>query len=178
MSHHDQLWADIHGRLRHLAAHLLVQERRNHTLQPTALVHEAWLRLQQDRAAADQSAHLLYRAAANSMRRVLLDHARGAHRHKRTPPGERLDADQLQDFPLDPSLLLDLDAALQRLTAVSPLHARIVELRFFAGLTEQDVAASLGISRRTVQTSFRSAASYLRTLLDEAPGLATDDDQQ
>ncbi len=170
MSHVDHLWATIHGRLRHLAAHLLVQERRDHTLQPTALVHEAWLRLHQDRATADHSAHLLYRAVANSMRRVLLDHARGVHRQKRTPPRTRLDADQLQYQPADPAALLDLDAALRRLARVSPLHARIVELRFFAGLTEQDVAASLGISRRTVQTSFRSAASYLRTLLEDPPG--------
>lgn len=166
----DQLWTTVHARLRHVAAHLLARERSSHTLQPTALVHEAWLRLHDDRASGERSDHQLVRAVAHSMRRVLLDHARGVKRRKRTPPGERVPPADVPELGLDAELVLDLDAALRNLAAISPLHARIVELRFFAGLTEVETAASLGISRRTVQKSFRSASSYLRTQLDATAG--------
>lgn len=163
----NQLWSTIHDRLRHVAAHLLARERRNHTLQPTALVHEAWLRLVGDNAVPQQSASMLYRTVACSMRRVLVDHARGVTRQKRQIPGPREDAEQVAIMPVDPALLLDVEAALQKLAQSSPERAEVVNLRFFGCLTEEEVATALGISRRKVQMCMKSASAYLRAILSE-----------
>lgn len=162
----SNLWPTIQDRLRHIAAHLLARERRDHTLQPTALVHEAFLRLQGDTAVDVGSPAMLYRAAAGSMRRVLIDHARSVARHKRRAPGHRVDAEQVSVMPIDPALVLDVEAAIDRLAKASPEHAEIMNLRFFGSLTEEEVAEALGLSRRKVQMCIKSAGAYLRTLLD------------
>jgi RNA polymerase sigma-70 factor (ECF subfamily) len=158
----------LYAHLRQLAAATMRGERSSHTLDPTALVHEAWLRLfgYDARHFADR-AHFL-RAAARAMRRVLIDHARSRGRQKRTadPAALPLAAwlDGIAARQLD---LLALDEALDRLEAVDADLAHLVELRFFSGLSIAEAAAVLGRSTASVERDWRCARALLRRLLDE-----------
>ncbi len=169
-----QLWQSVYQELRRLAAQHLAAERRNHTLQATALVNEAFLRLRDDRSAPHLGHAAFCRAAAVAMRRVLLDHARARLRRKRAFPGGcRIDFDpDLCQEEIEAARLLDIEAALQQLEVISQRRAEIVRLRFFAGLTEEDVADVLGVSRRTVQYEFRSARAWLARILGAEQHLA------
>lgn len=157
----------LYGELRRAAAAAMRGERVDHTLDPTALVHEAWLRLLgRTPRAFDDRGHFL-RAAARAMRRVLIDHARARRRHKRGggEPAAALDAwfVGVESRQLD---LLALDEALDRLEAADADLAQLVELRFFSGLSIAEAAAVLTRSTASVERDWRCARALLRALLD------------
>jgi RNA polymerase sigma factor (TIGR02999 family) len=166
----DELVPLVYRELRRRAGAYLRRERADHTLQPTALVHEAYLRLLgQERAAWQNRAHF-FGIAAQMMRRILVDHARG-HRAAKRPGAafrvmldDRIGAAQ----PRDCELLL-LDQALSELTRVDPRQGRIVELRYFGGLSEQDVAAVLSLSRATVTREWQTARAWLYRRMTVGP---------
>jgi len=164
----EELFALIYDDLRQIASYLLRHERADHTLEPTALVHEAYMRLiRQDQADPQDQVH--FRAvAARAMRQVLVDHARGRNRKKRHGQRDRV--------PLDTSLLrieestngVDpevLDAALVRLGEINARAAEVVQMRFFGGLTAEGAAAVLGVSVSTVEREWRYARAWLRRRL-------------
>ena len=159
-----ELFPLIYGELRRIARRYLAGERRNHTLQPTALVHEAWLRLQKDRAVLQGRTQVLA-LAAQAMRRLLVDHGRHHRRLKRGGDRRRVTLDDLLNastaaVPVED--LLALEAALARLEETDPRGAQIVVLRFFAGLSVPEVAEHLGISIRTVEGDWTHARAWLR----------------
>jgi RNA polymerase sigma-70 factor (ECF subfamily) len=165
------LWAQLHAELHRLAHGLLRRERADHTLQTTALVHEAWLRLGSDASWGGRGRFL--GAAARAMRCILVDYARAHGRHKRgggvapLPLDERFAVADAYGEAVD---LLALDVALDRLAASSELAARIVELRFFAGMSHEEIAAACGVSLRTVERNFRLARACLyRELVEDVP---------
>jgi RNA polymerase sigma-70 factor (ECF subfamily) len=158
----------VYHELHHLARQLMRGERANHTLQATALLHEAWLRLAEPGAGYNDRVHFL-RVAARAMRHVLVDHARARAAHKRGD-GRRLDLDaQAIAAPDDPASLLAVDETLARLQALDPQLAQLVELRFFGGLDNPSIAASLGISLRSVERGWRTARAFLLRELEARP---------
>jgi len=153
---------EIYESLRALAAARLRHESPGHTLQPTALVHEAYVKLSaQDRASCGGREHFLA-LASQAMRRILVDHSRGRRSQKRAG-AERLPLEEIsiqiegEDVDLEA-----LDAALDRLAELSPRQARVVELRYFGGLEVEQVAAVLGVSEGTVKGDWRVARVWLR----------------
>jgi RNA polymerase sigma factor (TIGR02999 family) len=161
----------VYEDLRVLAAELLARERPKHTLQPTALVHEAYLRLiGQERADIRSRTHFVA-LAASSMRRVLVDHARARNAEKRGGGAAlaRL-GDELELAWEDPSELLDLDQALTRLARIHPRQAQVVELRFFGSQTLDEVAVELGLSRETVKLDWRFARAWLTSAMASVDG--------
>ena len=166
----DELFARVHHELRRLAAGHMHHERRAHTLQATALVHEAYLRLVDQREIpADSRAHF-FGTAARVMRRILIDHARARRADKRGGDQVRVDLEHAADVAVgavgDDQSLLDLDAALARLAEIDPRRARVVELRFFGGLTVEDIAGIMAVGPRTVDRDWRVARAWLRRELD------------
>jgi RNA polymerase sigma factor (TIGR02999 family) len=158
----DQLTPLVYSELRRRAAAYLRHERPNHTLQPTALVHEAYVRLIDQHRVAWQNRAQFFGIAAQMMRRILVDHAR-AHQAAKRPRGEwrvAVDEDHAIASPPDCELML-LDQALSELTAFDPRQGRIVELRYFGGLSEQDVAEVLAVSRSTVTREWQTARAWL-----------------
>ena len=152
----------VYDELRRLAAARMAQEAPGQTLQPTALVHEAWLRLV---TGADRSwenrAHF-FRAAAQAMRRILVDRARHKASLKCGAGGEKVSLDDLELASTSPDdRILLIDEALHRLEAEDPESARVVTLKFFGGLTNQDVAKSLGVTERTVERQWAYAKACL-----------------
>jgi len=151
----------VYGELRALADSYLRRERSDHTLQPTALVHEAFLRL------VDQELHLQNRGhffgvAAQAMRHILVEHARARHAIKRGGEAQKLSLDEAMDHPEEREVdLIALDDALNSLAGFDPRQARIVELRYFAGLTIEEVAQVLGISPATVKREWILARTWL-----------------
>lgn len=156
------LLAAVYDRLRGMAAQQLAGERREHTLQPTALVHEAWLSLRDQLAGLRDEPARFYAAAAEAMRCILIDHARRRNAQKRGGGRARVSLD-LVDVAATLSLdeVLELDAAIADLAARSPRSAEVVRLRFFTGLGEQEVADVLGISVRTVRREWVFARASL-----------------
>ena len=158
-----QLAEAVHGELRQLARRYMRQERLDHTLQPTALVHEAYLRLfAGQRIEWKDHAHLRH-SAARAMRQVLVDHARRRNRAKRGGEFDRVPLDSSAAFVCDeqPGMLLALDEALTRLKALDPRQTEIVELLFFTGMTQDEVANAMSISPRTVNREWRLARAWL-----------------
>jgi RNA polymerase sigma factor (TIGR02999 family) len=159
----DQLLPLVYEELRQLAAHKLAQEKPGHTLQATALVHEAYLRL----VGADKGGHWnsrghFFGAAAEAMRRILLNRARDNKRLKRGGGRQRIDIDQIEiAIDTDDDQLLAIDEALTKLAAQDATAAQLVNLRFFAGLTLQDAAASLGLAGRTAERQWAYARAWL-----------------
>lgn len=158
----------VYAELRTLADARLVRERTGHTLQPTALVHEAYLRLLGpegiDAPKWDSRAHF-FSAAAEAMRRILIDHARARNAEKRGGGAARAADINPDDLPLllgerAPDLL-DLDAALSALAAEDPQKAELVKLRFFAGLTLEQAARALGLSAATADRHWAYARAWL-----------------
>lgn len=158
-----ELVAAIYAELRRLAVSRLRQEQPNHTLQPTALVNEAWLKLADHRADWQSRAHF-FAMAAIAMRRILVDHARRRTAAKRGQGGDKVPLDDILDTfpsPLPDPRLLALDEALTRLEAFDPRQGRVVELRFFMGLSVEDTAALLDISTGTVKRDWAAARAWL-----------------
>ena len=152
----------VYAELRRLAAHYLRGERPEHTLQPTALVHEAYIRLTKIREVDWQNRSHFFATAANVMRRILVDHARAQLANKREGFRDAISLEEaLVVSPARSSELLALDEALERLAKVSARQSKIVELRFFGGLSEEETGAVLGISTRTVKRDWRVAKAWL-----------------
>ncbi len=165
---HD-LQEAVYIQMRAIARQRLATESPGHTLQATALVHEAYIRMQRHDAimALDRSAFLA--AAAESMRRILVDHARTKKRIKRGAGVKPilLDVAQLADQN-DPDLILSLDEAICRLETVDPAAAQVVRLRFFAGLSVEETAKVMDVSDRTVKRDWAFARAWLFDALQES----------
>ena len=150
----------VYAELRELAAARLADERTGHTLQPTALVHEAYLRLVGDQR-FEHRGHF-FAAAAEAMRRILIDYARKKATRKRGGEGRRIDLDPERFAASDrPDDLLALDEALEQLERDEPEVASLVKLRYFAGFTIPDTAAALGVSPRTADAWWAFARAWL-----------------
>jgi RNA polymerase sigma factor (TIGR02999 family) len=164
------LVALVYDEFRALARRHMRRERPDHTLQPTALVHEAYLRLMRDYPADWQSRAHFFAAASTVMRRILVDHARQRAAAKR--PGGRRRV-ELDDFMVSASprieQLLILDQALDRLAGWDRRQARLVELLYFGGLTELEAAEVLGVSLRTVRRDWNAARAWLQAQLGGKP---------
>jgi len=152
----------VYAELRMLATAKLAREAPGHTLQPTALVHEAWLRLVGDERPDWKSRRYFFGACAEAMRRILVERARKKGRLKHGGDRERVELPDLpQDEPLATIDLLALDEALQKLAAEDEAKAELVKLRFFAGLTLDQVAKTLGVSPATVDRHWAYARAFL-----------------
>ena len=156
----------VYDELRGLAAAQLASERPGQTLDATALVHEAYLRLAGDRPFADR--RHFFRVAAEAMRRVLIDRARRKRRTRHGGDRARVPLSDVE-VPADATAeeLLALDEALDRFAASDPVKAELVKLRYFAGLSEKEAAAALGISRATASRYWTYARAWLINALDE-----------
>jgi RNA polymerase sigma factor (TIGR02999 family) len=160
-----ELYAAVERELRAIADRMLAGERSNHTLQPTALMHEAWLRLERVHQPWQDRAHFV-RAAAGTMRRVLVEHGRARRRDKRGGGAAHVTLSTgIHGEGASPDDLLAVDEALQRLQELDPELAQVVELRVFGGLEHREIAAVLGRSPRTVDRSWRLARAFLRQAL-------------
>ena len=159
----DALLPLLYGEMRKLAAHYLRGERLEHTLQPTALVHEAYLRLADQQACQWQNRAHVFAVAAQVMRNVLVDHARAGKRAKRGGGALRVSLRDSLAAPDDPGIdLLLLHDALKTLEALDPRAGRIVELRYFAGLSVEETADLLDLSPATVKRNWTTAKAWLR----------------
>ncbi|HEX5052519.1 MAG TPA: ECF-type sigma factor [Planctomycetota bacterium] len=162
----DDLFAAAATDLHDIAARLLRGERSDHTLQPTALLHEAWLRLGEVRKPWLDRNHFV-RAAAGTMRRILVDHARAKLSDKRNAGGERITlAPELLESRDGRSDLLAVDEVLQRMADIDEELVRIVELRVFGGLSHAEIADAIGTSLRSVERGWRLARAWLRRELE------------
>jgi len=159
----QRLLETVYNELRKLAACKMANEAPGHTLQPTALVHEAWLRLvtPEQQAQFQNRAHF-FGAAAEAMRRILVDRAREKKALKRGGDLERVDIDAVEvASPMPDEELLVLDEALDRLTAVDTRAAEMVKLCFFVGLTQEEAARELGVSLATAERIWAFARAWL-----------------
>ena len=161
----EELLPLVYDELRRIAAAKMAQERPGQTLQPTALVHEAWLRLAGSRQEWRGQAHF-FGAAAEAMRRILIDQARRKTAQKR---GQGLALEELDEscleLPAPPEETLAVNEALDELAAREPLTAQVVKLRYFVGMTVPQIAAALELSTSTVERHWAYARAWLRTAL-------------
>ena len=163
----DELMAAVYEELRRIAYGYLRQEREGHTLQPTALVHEAYLRLVDDKQVHWRSRAHFYGVAARVMRRVLVDHARTHAAAKRGAGVEALPLEAVGEIATPGGVdYVVLDGALQSLARIAPRQSEVVELRFFGGLTAHEVAEALQVSERTVMGDWKFARSWLKRALE------------
>lgn len=164
----EKRMAGAYEELRRLAYRFLARQSRAHTLEPTALVHEAYLRLMRQRGLHGMDVGRFFAVAARAMRSVLVDHARRRNRKKRGGGQARVPLDDIVDlYQQRATDLIALDEALDRLAAIDADQAHVVELRFFGGLTEEETAAALGVSARTVGRMWRESREWLRGAMDE-----------
>jgi RNA polymerase sigma-70 factor, ECF subfamily len=162
----DALVPLVYAELHDLAVHYMRGERADHTLQPTALVHEAYMRLVDQRNASWKNRSHFFGIAAQAMRRILVDHARRKRATKREG-GDRVTLDEsVAEAPQRSVDLIALDDALLKLAALDPRQARVVELRFFGGLDIEQTAESLGISPATVKRDWTFARAFLQREID------------
>jgi len=158
----------IYKELRNLAHNFLYRERPGHTLQTTALVHEAYLKLIDQNDARWQNRAHFFAIAAQAMRRILIDSARKHAAAKRGGPQEELSLDEVADIALEPdSNLLKLDEALNQLAKIDPRQSRIVELRYFGGLTIEETAEVISVSPATVKREWMMARAWLHQEITE-----------
>ena len=158
----DDLLPLVYAELRRLAASYLRRERAGHTLQPTALVHEAYLRLIDQTQVHWQNRAHFFGVAAQMMRRILVDHARSQQAEKRGGDYQKLSLDENIDVSGERAAdLVALDEALERLAEIDPAKSRVVELRFFGGLSVEETAQVLGVSAPTVKRQWRMAKAWL-----------------
>jgi len=164
----ERLMPLVYDELHRRAAGYMRQERSDHTLQPTALVHEAYLKLVEQRDATFRHRAHFFAVAAKMMRRILIDHARArlsAKRGGEQNPVSLEDADNLRTDT--PHGLLAVDEALKRLESLDPRQEQIVEMRFFGGLTVKETAEVLGVSTRTIEREWTIARAWLYVQLKE-----------
>ncbi len=159
----DQLIPLVYDELRRQAARYLRRERPGHTLQTTALIHETYLKLVGQKNVDWQNRAHFYGIAAQAMKRILVDHARARHREKRGGAAENLPLDEARFVAAGQEKvdLIAMDEALTRLAQFDPQQARLVELKFFAGLSIEDIAETLRLSPATVKREWRSAKAWL-----------------
>jgi len=166
-----ELFPMIYGELRRVAGRYLKRERQNHTLQPTALVHEAWLKLQNERNPQWQGRTHGLALGAQAMRRLLVDHGRHQKREKRgagvqpVALDDLLKANTTGGVPIED--LLTLEDALTRLEAIDARAAQVISLRFFSGMTSQEVAEYMQVSVRTVESDWTHAKAWLKRELSK-----------
>jgi RNA polymerase sigma-70 factor (ECF subfamily) len=160
----DEFAPQLYDELRRLAHGHIRRERSGHTLGTTALVHEAWLRMAQAHSLPDSDSTQFLAVASNTMRRVLIDHARRVRSDKRGGGIVREPLEAADHFLTSGQAdeLVALDDALQRLAAMDERAAQVVVMRFFGGLTEQETAEAMGVSPKTVQRAWVSARAWLR----------------
>ena len=161
----EKLMKAVYGELRKIAAKAMRRERPGHTLQPTALVHEAYQKLVDQRVQWQSRAHF-YGVAAQVMRRVLVDHARRRAAKRRGGGAEKIAIVEEATPPADVELIA-LDTALTELAGFDADQARLVELRYFGGLTAEEAAEAMGISRATLEREWALARAWLHKRLSE-----------
>jgi RNA polymerase sigma factor (TIGR02999 family) len=166
----DRLMHLVYDELRGIASDLLCHEDKPHTLQPTALVHEAYLRLDQGRVLSQApDRHYFFAAAAQAMRQILVDHARRRRTEKRGDGWQRLPLDAVLDYFEQENLdVVALHEALGQLAALNERQSQVVVLRFFGGLTVAEVGEQLGVSTSTVESDFRMARAWLHRAIKGA----------
>lgn len=158
----EKLLPLVYDDLKRLAANFFRRERTDHTLQPTALVHEAWLRLSDQREVQWQSRAHFLAIAGKMMRRVLVDYARGHDAQFRGGGWQRIElVDSLAMLEGRSVEILGVDRALKKLEELDPVQAQVVELRFFSGLSVEETASYLDLSTATVKRYFQSARAFL-----------------
>jgi len=166
----SKLFPLLYDELRRLAGYYMRRERGDHTLQPTALVHEAYIKLVQQRPIDWQGRAHFFGIAARVMRTILVDHARGHLRDKRGGGQRPVPIDEVLIFaPEQSQELVKLDQAVERLTKIDPRQGKIVELRFFGGLTVEQTADVLSISPKTVKRDWSMAKAWLHGELNNMP---------
>ncbi|MBN2164595.1 MAG: sigma-70 family RNA polymerase sigma factor [Pontiellaceae bacterium] len=164
----DALLPLVYDELRKLAYARMANQSSDHTLQPTALVHEAWLRMVDDNDRTWQNRSYFFASAATAMRNVLIDHARKKGRKKRGGNRERIDLDQLEISSPEPDdLILAVDDALKQLERVNPKLAKIVVMKYFGGMTNLEVAEAMGIAQSSVGRYWAGARAWLYKQLNE-----------
>ncbi len=165
----EELAPLVYERLHEMAAGLMRAERPTHTLQTTALVHEAWMRLVGTREAEWETRRGFFAAARKVMRNVLVSHARERLRHKRGGVHDRqpfeIVVEGYDERRLEAGEFLDLNEALETLEEIAPREAKVLDLRFFWGLSVAETADVLGLSKTTVEASYRTARAWLRNKL-------------
>ena len=167
----DQLLPLVYNELRRMAAYKMLHEPAGHTLQPTALVHEAWLQLVGSPAQSWQNRANFFGAAAEAMRRLLIARARRKSRQRRGAGAEHLDVDQLEiASPAPDDQLLALNEALDRFAVQEPQQAELVKLRYFVGLKIDEAASILGISEATAKRWWAYSRAWLFQELRQPPG--------
>jgi RNA polymerase sigma factor (TIGR02999 family) len=158
----DELLPLVYEELRRLAASKMANEAPGHTLQPTALVHEAWLRLVGNKEPKFENRAHFFSSAAEAMRRILIDRARQKRCLRHGGGHQRVDLEEVdQAFPSNDDQLLAVNEALDKLSEQHPLEADVVKLRYFIGMTNQEAAESLGISSRTAKYYWTHARAWL-----------------
>jgi RNA polymerase sigma factor (TIGR02999 family) len=164
----EELLPLVYEELRKLAAHKMANEAAGHTLQPTALVHEAWLRLERAEDHTWQNRGHFFSAAAEAMRRILIDHARRKRAARHGGSLQRVSVDEI-DRPAQAGddTLLRVDEALAALAQEDPSAAELVKLRFFGGLSVEEVALALGVTDRTARRYWRFARVWLHDALSK-----------
>ena len=164
----DVLLSLVYDELRKLAAKYLSRERCGHTLQPTALVHEAYMRLVDISDIKWQDRAHFFAVSANVMRRILVDHARAKHAEKRGGGAQRIALEDAMSLSKDSDInVLEIDEALQELSTFDDLQSRIVELRFFGGLTIEETSHVIGKSPATVKREWSMAKAWLHNKLEK-----------
>lgn len=168
----DELFPVVYDELRRLAANRLRDERADHTLQPTALVHEAYLRLIEQNMQTWENRAQFFGLAAEMMRRILVNHAVKRNAQKRFGSQTRLLLDDIVDFTNVRNVnLITLDEALKELAKFDSQQVKIIELKFFAGLTNEEIAAVTGVSDSTVKREWRVAKAWLHQKLTREQNL-------
>lgn len=158
---------ELYEKLRELASHHFHRQRRDHTLQPTALVHEVFMRLVRGKKYKELHGTDLLKMAARAMRSVLVDHARRKTALKRQAPGHRVPIEfDVSAYVTEGTDVTALDEALERLFKLEPQWGTIVELRFFGGYGEEEIATLLGLTPRTVRRHWRMAKAWLRNEIE------------
>ena len=158
----DKLYPLVHDELRRMARRYMSRERKDHTLQTTALINEAYLRLVEQRHVHWQNRAHFFAISAQIMRRILIDHARRYNYAKRGAGAQKISLDETAVAARDRATeLLSLDEALHRLAEIDPRRSRVVELRFFGGLDNDEIAAVLKISPNTVTRDWNLARAWL-----------------
>src|SRR5947208_3477986 len=166
----DELLPLVYSELRRMAAHKMANEPAGHTLQPTALVHEAWLKLVDSPNQSWQNRAHFFGAAAEAMRRILIARARRKQTQRRGARAEHLDVDELEiASPAPDDQLLALNDALDRFAGLEPQQAELVKLRYFVGLKIEEAAQVLGISEATAKRWWAYARAWLFNEIQSSP---------